>query len=127
VTSTAVRSASAAVALGDHARGHRVAVTTNGRTVTFGHGRAWRDGVGLPGVDAAAASGGWVTIDVPFEMRVMDRDRSWHDERAADHAPVGHHELELAATRFDFHAAWSWRYARQTTTVRCRCPTAVCR
>lgn len=83
---------------------HRVAVTAGGQTVTRSvtveRGATASVYLATP---ASAATGGWVNIEVPFEMRVMERDQVIGTTSAPRiMLPVGRHELELSATRFDF-------------------------
>lgn len=86
---------------------HRITVTANGNTVS-------RAVVVEPGTTVSVllspqasalpvASGGWVSIDAPFEMQVLEDGAVIGTSDASRiMLPVGRHELELRASRFGF-------------------------
>lgn len=96
------------LSLGDVPPGvHRVTIIVDDRTVTrsvtVAAGAA--ASVYLPSAptESAATAGGWVSIDAPFEMRVIEGGQvvgTTNADRIM--LPVGRRELELAATKFDF-------------------------
>lgn len=83
---------------------HRITVMAGGASAT-------RTVVVQPGATTAVmisptvprASGGWITVQAPFEMQVLEGGQVIGTTSASRiMLPVGRHELELSAARFDF-------------------------
>ena len=94
------------LALGDIAAGqHRITVTSGGnvvtRTVNVTGGAT--SSVLVSTAPAAAASGGWLSVDAPVEMDILEDGRvlgSTRSDRLM--LPVGSHEIQLINTPLEF-------------------------